>query len=247
MSKTWDRFLTERDQRVLAASGYGASMGFGDRPALLIVDVSYNFCGDHPEPILDSIKHWRNSCGEDAWKAIGVVRTLIDACHDRGLPIFYSTNTRRADAFDIGGWRWKNSRQLEDTEREIRGNEIVAEIAPSARDIVIYKTKPSVFFGTPLLSFLIDLKVDTLVICGVSTSGCVRATVIDAFSNNLRCVVVEDACFDRIEASHAINLCDMNAKYADVVASSRVLGELMKIQRGLFNLPSGQPTVITAR
>jgi len=244
MAKIWDRFLTERDQRVLATSGYGAVMGFGQRPALLIVDVSYNFCGERPEPILESVKQWRNSCGEDAWAAIRVIRTLIDTCHDRGLPVLYSTNTRRTDAFDIGAWRWKNSRQLENTEREIRGNEIVAAIAPSPQDIVIYKTKPSVFFGTPLLSFLIDLKVDTLVVCGVSTSGCVRATVIDAFSNNFRCIIVGDGCFDRLEASHAINLCDMNAKYADVIDSRHALAELLKVPRGTFHIPSGKPAVV---
>src|SRR5262249_22211254 len=102
MAKAWDRFLTERDQRVLATSGYGKVMGFGQRPALLSVDVSYIFCGGRPAPLLDSIKQWRTSCGEDAWAAIKVIRPLIDTCHDRGFPVLYSTNTRRTDAFDIG-------------------------------------------------------------------------------------------------------------------------------------------------
>lgn len=221
-TRVWERFITERDQRVLEASGYGKQAGFGARPALVVVDVSYNFVGSEPEPILQSIKRWRNSCGQDAWDAIPVIRSLIDACRGR-CPIIYTTNTRRQDGFEAGSWRWKNARELEDTQREIDGNEIVAEISPRPEDIVIYKTKPSGFFGTPLLSFLIDLNVDSLIVAGVSTSGCVRATVIDAFSNNLRCCVVEDACFDRIEASHAINLFDMNAKYADVRQSGEVL------------------------
>ena len=237
--RIWDRFLTARDREVFAASGYAAPMGFGQRPALMIVDVSYNFCGDQPEPLLQSIARWRNSCGEDAWRAIAVIRRLIDACHARQLPVFYSTNTRRADGFDAGSWRWKNSRELEDAEKEIAGNKIVAEIAPSPQDVVIFKTKPSAFFGTPLLSFLLDLKVDTLMICGVSTSGCVRATVIDAFSNNLRVQVIEDACFDRSESSHAINLADMNAKYADVTPSSLAMDHVGRVPLGLFELPTG--------
>ncbi len=207
----------------MAAAGYANVVGFGDRPALMIVDVSYNFCGEKSEPLLESIKTWRNSCGAVAWDAIAVIQRLISAAHGKQVPVFYSTNTRRSDGFDAGGWRWKNARELDDPEQEIRGNAIVGEVAPQDRDVVIYKTKPSAFFGTPLLSFLIDLKVDTLVVRGVSTSGCVRATVIDAFSNNLRVQVVEDACFDRSQVAHAVNLGDMDAKYADVISSGQVL------------------------
>ena len=238
----WDKFLTPRDREVIGASGYAGRGGLGQRPALMIVDVSYNFCGDRPEPLLQSIKRWRNSCGEDAWRAIEVIGGLIDACHEKGLPVFYSTNTRRRDGFDAGGWRWKNTRELEDPDKEIAGNEIVAAIAPKPQDIVILKTKPSAFFGTPLLSFLVDLKVDSLIVCGVSTSGCVRATVIDAFSNNLRVQVVADGCFDRLEVSHAVNLCDMDAKYADVVDSSEALAEIDRLPAGLFELPKGAHT-----
>jgi nicotinamidase-related amidase len=230
-TRVWDRFITERDQLVLKASGYGKLAGFGTRPALVIVDVSYNFVGVEPEPILQSIKRWRNSCGQEAWDALPVIRSLIDVCRGR-CPIIYTTNTRRSDGFDAGSWRWKNARELEDNQKEIDGNEIVAEIRPRPEDIVIYKTKPSGFFGTPLLSFLIDLNVDSLIVAGVSTSGCVRATVIDAFSYNFRCCVVEDACFDRTEASHAINLFDMNAKYADVRPSREVLPYLQALKSG---------------
>lgn len=236
----WMKYLTARDHQVLAASGYGARMGFGQRPALMIVDVNYNFTGDEPKPILESIRRWRNSCGEEAWVAIQVVRRLLAACRAKGVPVFYSTNSRRADGFDAGSWRWKNSRELEDIQQEIRGNEIVAEIAPQPQDVVIWKTKPSAFFGTPLLSFLIDLKVDSLLICGVSTSGCVRATVIDAFSQNLRCAVVADACFDRLEVSHAINLADMHAKYADVISSDEAIAFLGGLKAGMFDLPRGR-------
>jgi hypothetical protein len=64
--RIWDRFLTERDKQVFATSGYGTRQGFGRRPALLVIDVNYFFCGERREPILESIKRWRNSCGEDA-------------------------------------------------------------------------------------------------------------------------------------------------------------------------------------
>jgi nicotinamidase-related amidase len=237
--RVWTPYLNSLDKEVMQASGYGARMGFGQRPALMIVDVSYNFAGEHPEPILESIKRWRNSCGEAGWAAISVIARLADACRRKGLPVFYSTNTRRPDGFDAGSWRWKNSRELDDNEHDIRGNEIVAAIAPQPQDVLITKTKPSVFFGSPLLSFLLDLKVDSLLVCGVSTSGCVRATVIDAFSNNLRCAVIEDACFDRLQVSHAVSLLDMHAKYADVIASSEAHGFVASLPAGLFDLPKG--------
>ncbi len=83
-------------------------------------------------------------------------------------------------------------------------------IAPQRGDVVIAKAKPSAFFGTPLLSYLIAWQVDTLLVAG-GTSGCVRATVVDAFSYNFLVSVVAEACFDRGQASHAINLFDMQA------------------------------------
>ena len=74
----WNKFLTERDKAVFKTSGYGARGGFGKRPALLIIDVNYAFCDERPMPILESIKRWRNSCGEDAWVAMPYLKALID-------------------------------------------------------------------------------------------------------------------------------------------------------------------------
>ena len=110
----WNKFLTERDKAVFGTSGYGARGGFGKRPALLVIDVNWAFCGDRPEPILESIKRWRNSCGEDAWTALPYIRSLIDKCHDKGVPVIYTTGVRREDNWDSGSWLWKNSRGNED-------------------------------------------------------------------------------------------------------------------------------------
>jgi nicotinamidase-related amidase len=242
--RIWDRFLTPRDREVFAAAGYGARQGFGERPALLVVDVNYFFCGERPEPILESIRRWRNSCGEDAWTGIKVIRRLVDAARGQGVPVIYTTGSPRPDQWNRGSWAWKNNRMGEDRDagRELAldGNTIVPEIAPAPQDIVVLKEKPSGFFGTPLLSYLVLLGCDSIIITGTTTSGCVRATVLDAFSSNYRCTVVEDGCFDRSQASHAINLCDMHAKYADVVPSSEVLDFLGRYPAGRFALPSGR-------
>jgi maleamate amidohydrolase len=236
----WMQFLTDRDRNVFAKSGYGRKGGLGARPALLIIDVNYNFTGDQPQDITDQVDDWRNACGDEGWRAVSVIQRVLAGCRAKNLPIIYTTNTRRPDGWDATSRRWKNYRALENYERETKGNAIVSEIAPQPRDIVIVKPKPSGFFGTPLLSFLIHLKVDSLLICGVSTSGCVRATVTDAFSNNFRVGAIADACFDRTEASHAINLFDMNAKYADVIESDEALAYIEPLSPDLFELPEGR-------
>src|SRR2546430_17653323 len=106
-----NKFLTERGRLVFEAAGYGAHAGFGIRPALLVIDVSYAFCGDRPEPILESIKRWRNSCGAESWVAIGHIKQLIDKAHEKELPVIYTTGVRRADNWGSGGWRGQNSRR----------------------------------------------------------------------------------------------------------------------------------------
>ena len=240
----WNKFLTERDRAVFAASGYGARGGFGKRPALLVIDVNYAFCGDKPEPILESIKRWRNSCGEESWPAVAAIRSLIDKCHSKGLPVLYTTGIRREDNWDAGSWSWKNSRGQERPKApvtNIDGNQIVDEIAPGPQDIVIYKQKPSGFFGTNMAAYLTLLGADSVIVTGTTTSGCVRATVLDAFSLNYRVALAEEGCFDRSEASHAINLCDMNAKYADVVKTAEVISFFDSLPDGLFDLPKGAP------
>ena len=112
-------------------------------------------------------------------------------------------------------------------------------LPPAPQDIVILKQKPSGFFGTNMASYLTLLGCDSVIVTGTTTSGCVRATVLDAFSLNYRVALAEEGCFDRSQASHAINLCDMNAKYADVVKTAEVLAFLDTLPQGLFDLPPG--------
>jgi maleamate amidohydrolase len=239
----WNQFLTERDKAVFSAAGYGARAGFGKRPALLVIDVSYAFTGDKPEPILESIKRWRNSCGAESWVAIAHIKKLIDKAHEKELPVIYTTGVRRPDLWDSGGWARKNTRSQEapKTTSNRNGYDIVDELAPSPKDLVIYKQKPSGFFATPMTGYLTQLQCDSVIVTGTTTSGCVRATVVDAFSHNYRVAMVEEGCFDRSQASHAMSLCDLGAKYADIVKAEEVLSYFDTLSPGMFDLPRGVP------
>ena len=243
VKRIWDEFLTDQDRSVFKASGYGSLAGFGKKPAVLIIDVNYNFLGDKPEPIINSIKKWPNSCGEIGWKALKPISKIILESRKKKLPLIYTTGEFRQDKWDRGSWAWKNNRTSKSEkklhENKINGNKIIPIIEPKPTDIIVKKLKPSAFFGTNLQSFLTLLHVDSLIILGTTTSGCVRATVLDAFSTNYRVIVVEDGCFDRSESSHAINLCDMHAKYADVIHSNTVIKYIQSLNNKLFELPPG--------
>ncbi|ODU54872.1 MAG: hydrolase [Acetobacteraceae bacterium SCN 69-10] len=239
--RVWDAFLTERDRQVLAASGYGKKAGFGERPAILVIDVNYAFVGSEPLPILESIKDWPNSCGTEGWDALAVIAALIDAGRARGIPIIYTTGHNPTNKWFYGNWSWKNGRTDEmaiESHSEVVGYDIPREIAPGPRDLIFRKRMPSAFFGTDLASYLTLLKVDSLLVTGTTTSGCVRASVVDAFSHHYRTSVIEDGCFDHSQASHALSLFDMHSKYADVVPSAEALEYLATVPQGMFDLPS---------
>jgi maleamate amidohydrolase len=214
----WDDVLPEEDRLVFEAGGWGAKVGYGTRPALLVIDVNYNFVGDKPEPILDSVKRWRFSCGERGWEGVAHLAKLLDACRTAAVPIFYTTMERRPDGLDQGvSSRAKTTRSDEDNDvAGSLGNQIVAEIAPQPQDVVIVKPKPSVFHGTPLLGHLIEMGIDTVIVAGTTTSGCVRAAVVDAAQYNFRAIVPQECVWDRGQLSHKVNLFDIQMKYGDV-------------------------------
>jgi nicotinamidase-related amidase len=166
---------------------------------------------------------------------VRAIEQLIAGARDKRLPVIYTTGFGEpiAGAFGLGRWNDKVPREADDMNE--RANEIVAPIAPRPHDVVIRKTMPSAFFATNLASYLVYLAADTVLICGTTTSGCVRASVVDGFSHNYRMIVVEDGTFDRGEASHAINLFDMDMKYADVEPLESVLTYIGSLDSGLFD------------
>lgn len=102
MKRIWDDFLTERDRKVLVKAGYGKRGGFGTRPALFIIDVQYNFCGDEPMDILDGIEKYRTCCGCEGWEAVARIEPLMHLAREKNIPIFYTQSERRPDLLDSG-------------------------------------------------------------------------------------------------------------------------------------------------
>jgi len=227
--------LSDQDKRVLETYSFGNCAGAGARPAVLVVDVNYTFVGEHREPIAEAIKRRRNACGEAAWKAVDALQGVIGAARAKGLPIFYTTGDKRPDLGKLGARAMKTVAPKAPSARNLRdGDDIVDEIAPEPDDIVIRKTKPSAFFGTPLLSQLVALRVDSLFITGGATSGCVRASTVDAFSNNYPSTLIADCCFDRFEASHVMTLFDMGTKYAAIASAKEAIARIQALPDGLF-------------
>jgi len=221
----WDDIITESEKEVYKKAGYsGEKLDFGKKPALLIIDVTYSFVGDKPEDILKSIERFPLSCGNRGWEAVYQIASLLPLAREKQVPLIYSTR----QPLPHKEWVRRNFRLAELSKFKNR-DEIVQEIAPTANDIVIPKFAPSIFLGTPLINILTSLKVDTLFTCGGVTSGCVRASVVDAASYGFNVGVIEECTFDRGEVSHKVSLFDMNAKYASVVSITEVKGYLGKL------------------
>jgi nicotinamidase-related amidase len=149
-------------------------------------------------------------------------KELFAAARGAGLPIFYSTGDVRAESRpSLVTATKRNKPPLDPADFAIR-----PEFKPQPQDVVITKQRASAFFGTPLVAHLTQLGVQTLVICGESTSGCVRASAVDAYSHGYHVVLVEECCFDRSLLSHKVNLFDMHHKYCDVMHVSDVVAHL---------------------
>ncbi len=213
----WRTVATDQDRAVYEAAGYGRRVVPGSRPMLLVIDVTYGFVGRAREPILDAVKRYPNACGEAAWDAVEAIADLLPAARALGRPVVYSAGFSALGIPGVGLWAEKHPRA---SDAPADANDIVARIAPEANDLVLMKTKPSLFHGTPLVDLLVREGADTLVVTGGTTSGCIRATVVDAFSYNYPVLVVEEGVFDRGEVSHAVNLFDLDQKYANVVSAA---------------------------
>jgi len=215
MSDPWDGLLSAEEREVW--SRFVGRKSLGRRPALLIVDVTYAFVGGRAEPIGRSVREYRTSCGDGGWRAVEQIAPLLAVARANGVPVFYTTNITHPYRRRQWADRMRDDARELANEDELgqrrRGNEIVPEIAPRSGDVVIEKSGASAFFGTSLAASLNALDIDTVIVTGGTTSGCVRATAVDAACSSYYVGVVTECVFDRFDISHRVSLMDMAAKY----------------------------------
>ena len=217
MSKSDDEFFKQR--------GFGMKIGFGERPALLIIDIVKAFT--NPERML----------GANLDAQIEATKPLLAAMHAKKLPVIFSTVMYEdADMKDAGIWALKQKGVIT-LKAGTDGPEIDPRLDFRKTDTLLVKKYASCFFGTDLVSRLLAHRVDTLIITGCTTSGCVRASAVDACQTGFRPMVVREAVGDRSVAAHEQSLFDLQAKYADVVSLDETLEYLATI---------GESTAVTA-
>ena len=221
----WEGIIPADEIAAYESAGFGRPQAPGKRPALLIIDVQYRTVGTQRQPFSESIKEFKTSCGDVGWKAVDHIAPLLALSREKNLPVLFPYVTPK-ESFDLGRLAEKVPALMGVA---AKGYQFVPEVAPRERDILLPKKHPSAFFGTPLTSYLIDLGVDSLVVTGCTTSGCVRGSVVDAFACNFRCTVPIECVYDRSATSHAVNLFDMASKYAEV----RPVADVMQYIRAL--------------
>jgi nicotinamidase-related amidase len=207
---------------VYEQQGWGQRIGFGERPALIVIDMQRDFCdADAPTTLAPQIA--------DLYEPI---RRLAEAARRRGVPVLYTMGLVAADDSSAGLWRYKQRYHGRVQIEGSPGAGIVAELAPQAGDRVIRKWRPSAFFSTDLEVFLGSQRIDTLILTGTSLSGCVRATAVDAFMRDIRPMIVREGVVDRTPEVFAANLFDLDQKYADVVSLEETLAYLGALPSG---------------
>lgn len=201
----------QEDEEFFRQRGFGIKIGFGERPALIVIDMLKGFT-DPAMPL-----------GAKLDDEIEAQKPLVDVAHARGIPVIFSTVMyEEADIKDAGIWALKQrgARTLTAGSEAVK---VDPRLALGPNDILLVKKYASCFFGTDLVPRLNSRRVDTLIITGCTTSGCVRATAVDAVQNGFRPMVVREAVGDRSQAAHDQSLFDLNAKYADVVSLEETL------------------------
>jgi maleamate amidohydrolase len=217
----WKDIVDEEILEIYEA--YRREVRVGRNPAVLAIDLYNKAYQGGDRPVREVNRRYSGSCGEHAWMALEPTRALLATARKAGLSVIYTT--RHADT---DGVRSTHRRMGTETEELYH---IKEELGPAPGDLVVYKERASGFFGTPLIAHLRKLGAESLIICGESTSGCVRASTVDAYSYGFHNVVVEECTFDRSLLSHKVNLFDLHHKYADVMHVEEVINHLENLAR----------------
>lgn len=197
------------------SKAYGHSLSPGANPALILVDLVQAYFEPDCELFADV---------DDALQS---ALRILNVAREREIPVVFTNVVYQADGMD-GGRFFEKALPLKHFCKGNPMGNFAAGIQPRKNELVVSKQYPSAFFGTSLASTLTAKGIDTLIITGLTTSGCIRASCVDAMSNGFIPIVVADACGDRHEAPHEANLFDMQAKYAEVWSESDTCAYLMR-------------------
>ncbi len=211
----WRDFIDAETQEIY--SHYKRNVFVGDNVAVLMVDVYKASYEGGQQKVIDVIKEHPSSCGERAWAMVEPAKQLLSAARAAGIPVTYCTGDTRSQS---SNGRATNRQVLDEHEESY---EILDELAPQSDELVVYKQRASAFYGTPLMSHLTQMGIQSLIMGGGTTSGCLRAAVQDAKANGFHVTLVEECCYDRTAVNHMVNLFDMHHKYADVMHLDEVL------------------------
>jgi maleamate amidohydrolase len=219
-SEVWSGLISDADRKVYMQGGWGTRVGWGRRPAVVVVDVNRDFLGEREDRDAAQNPEYPFACGEWAWVALGRIAEVVNQARKAGVAVCFTTSQVTDSA---GAWGGKNSSSVGRSFTALRrGAELMPELGRTSGEPLFEKRGPSAFFSTGLVEWLLKETVDTLVVMGCVTSGCVRATVVDAFSWGLRVIVPSECTFDRAWVPHAVNLFDIDSKYGDVVSIEEV-------------------------
>jgi nicotinamidase-related amidase len=211
----------QTDEEFFRQRGFGLRIGFGERPALIVIDL------------IKAFTDAERMLGANLESQIEATNALLHVAHKRKMPVIFSTVIYEdADFKDAGIWALKQ-KGVVTLKAGTDGIELDPRLDARKTDTLLVKKYASCFFGTDLVSRLLAHQIDTLLIAGCTTSGCVRATAVDACQTGFRPMVVREAVGDRSVAAHDQSLFDLNAKYADVVSLEETLGYLTTIGRNV--------------
>jgi maleamate amidohydrolase len=211
--KAWLKLIPADERKTYESAGFVSNLEIGQKPCLIVVDVTYGFTGSEGLTLEQAVAEFHTACGPAGWDAMPRIARLLDLFRNLNRPIVFTRSDLDATLF-----AGKATNSWRKTKPPAKFNEFPPAIAPRDGEWVLEKTKASAFFQTPLSAYLVKQGVDTAVVCGVSTSGCVRASAVDAHSHGFKTIVVDDCCFDRSHFAHCANLFDLQAKYAAVLS-----------------------------
>jgi maleamate amidohydrolase len=212
----WASWLDADDRRLYERAGYRGAVAPGGRTALLVIDVTRGFVGSRSVPVAEAVREHPTSCGERAWAALPQIGLLLGAFRAAGAPVVFTRADRRAQAAIGRATTRAPAGRRDDADAFVDG------VEPGAGEWVCEKARASAFYGTPLEAYLRARRTETVAVCGGTTSGCVRASCVDAFSAGFGVLVAQDGCFDRAAQPHLANLFDLHAKYAAVLSAQAI-------------------------